>query len=129
MKKKLVLFLLMVAGLTYQASAWVIILQGGGTNHRFNYVRMTSRRLECRGNGSLTCPVDFGNLSGQEIGVFHKSEDVINYVMEQVTTGKTSGEVKYENDLPVRWNVLKDKSVEIDIDEKATEGLKYEPTE
>lgn len=100
MSKKILLIFALVASMISSASAYTIIIQGGGSNHQYNYILLNSRRCECRGNGHNTCPVNFGVRAGIKI---IKMEDVVTAVQLRYAKGDKEGSMLYDAVLPVDW--------------------------
>ena len=100
MTKKILLMFALVASMISSASAYTIIISGGGPNGLYNYVLLNDRRCECRGRGSITCPVKFSVAA-----TFKKinMEDVVNEVLARQSKGEKEGSFVYEEALPVEW--------------------------
>ncbi|MBP6532918.1 MAG: hypothetical protein KA285_06510 [Bacteroidia bacterium] len=119
MTKKILLLFALVASMVSSASAYVIIIQGGGPNHTYNYVRLTGSRCECRGNGNNNCPVRFTATAGErKINM----EDVVNEVLARQAKGESEGSFVYEEVMPVEWKttvkneiVITTKEDEVDL--------------
>ena len=100
MTKKILLLFALVASMVSSASAYVIIIQGGGANHQYNYIRLTGSRCECRGNGHNNCPVKFSAIAAErKINM----EDVVNEVLERQAKGEKDGTLVYDEVMPVEW--------------------------
>ncbi len=90
----------LVASMVSSASAYVIIIQGGGSNHSYNYVYLDDVKCICRGRGSNGCPVKFTAVAVErKINM----EDVVNEVLERQAKGQKDGNLVYEEVLPVSW--------------------------
>lgn len=100
MTKKILLIFALVASMISSASAYTIIISGGGSNHLYNYVMANSRRCECRGNGHNACPVSFGVKVGFKI---INMEDVVSSVQARQLKGEREGSIMFEDVLPVEW--------------------------
>lgn len=100
MKKQILLVFALIASLAYSASAYTIIIQGGGSNHQYNYIFLNNSRCECRGRGNNGCPVNFGvGASQRKLNM----EDVVNYVLAKYEKGEKTGATIYAEVLPVEW--------------------------
>ncbi len=100
MTKKILLMFAFIATMISSASAFTIILQGGGIRHEYNYVRLTSYRCECRGTGHNKCPITFsGTASERTI----KYEDVVNEVQMRIGKGELKGNMLFAEVMPVEW--------------------------
>jgi hypothetical protein len=122
MKTKLSLLLIVLTAITYQSFATVqVIVHGGGARHLFNYVQSSSRTVICTGAGSISCPVAWSNTLWS--GVYYPTADIVDYVYKQAESGQVEGEIKFKNEVPVRWKLLPDKSLQIDIEETGVKGL------
>lgn len=109
MLKKVLLLFALVASMISSASAYTIIIQGGGANQKFNYVLLNSRRCECRGNGNITCPVTFNVKAGTKIV---NIEPVVVEVQARYAKGEKEGSFVYDGILPVSWKTsVKDELV------------------
>ena len=100
MSKKILFIFALVASMISSASAYTIVIQGGGANQKFNYVLVNSRRCECRGSGHITCPVSFNVQAG---GKLIYMEDVVNAVQARYAKGEKDGTMQFEEALPVSW--------------------------
>ena len=100
MTKKFLMIFALVASMISSASAYTIVIQGGGANHMYNYVMVNNRRCECRGNGHNKCPVSFGVTAGFKT---INMEDVVNEVQARYAKGEREGSIKFQDVLPVSW--------------------------
>jgi hypothetical protein len=124
MKNKLLIFLLLLSCVAFQGSAkFTIILKNGGQNNKYNYVYLDKNHCECKGAGQITCPINFGSMSGVTRSIYHPLGNVIDYVMREVRNGKSTGSILFENDLPVSWSLPDPDNVAIEIDQTDTKGL------
>jgi hypothetical protein len=123
MKNKIILTLILISSLAYNASAYKIIIAGGGPNRLYNYIEIDEKHCTCRGNGHNPCPVNFGSMQGQTMSTWVPMDKITDYVYSQVKEGNTSGETIFEDDLPVKWNVTDKETIEIEIDNTNVKGL------
>ncbi|MFZ7114891.1 MAG: hypothetical protein ACO1G9_05890 [Bacteroidota bacterium] len=100
MFKKFLLLFALVASMISSASAYTIIIAGGGPNHKYNYILLNSRRCECRGTGHNDCPVSFSVRSGIKI---INLQEVVTAVQARYAKGEKDGSIKFEGILPVSW--------------------------
>ena len=100
MTKKFLMIFALVASMITSASAYTIIIQGGGPNHRYNYVLVNTKRAECRGTGHNACPVTFGVQAGTKTIIL---QEVVTAVQALYAKGEKEGEIKFEDVLPVSW--------------------------
>ena len=116
----------MISCFAMNASAYKIIIRGGGSGRvpKFRTIILTSDFAKCTGDGNNVCPVSFGQAQSMSTGNWYNFDDVISYVNKQLSIGRTSGEVKFKDDLPVSWKMSDDDiNVEINTVEKAIRGL------
>jgi len=99
MKKVLLLFAL-VASMVTSANAYTIIIQGGGSNHTYNYVFLNDERCECRGRGNNGCPIKFTAVAVEKK---INMEDVVNEVLARQAKGEKDGSIVYAEVMPVEW--------------------------
>ncbi len=102
----------------YNASAYKIIISGGGKKNLYNYVEITDDHCYCRGNGNNVCPVNFKQPSLLGTRDWFTMNEIVTYVKAQVKQGNTTGETVYANELPVKWVATGDDNLEIDIENK-----------
>ena len=118
MKTKIILTVLLIASIQFEASAFKIILNGGGKDNKYYSVELTSAHCYCRGAGNNTCPVDFATVEGMTQTTWHPLKNVTEFVLSQIKAGILSGDMIFENDLPINWKVYPDKTIIIDVDER-----------
>lgn len=100
MTKKFLMIFALVASMITSASAYTIIIQGGGPNQKFNYVMVNSKRCECRGSGHVSCPVTFNVKAGTKL---INMEEVVSAVQARYAKGDKEGSFEFEDVLPVSW--------------------------
>ncbi|MBL0104388.1 MAG: hypothetical protein IPP51_11930 [Bacteroidetes bacterium] len=113
MKKHLLLLLGIFAFALSQVSAHVIIVEGGGKDHLYNYVKSTSRRTECRGTGHNPCLSQIGCIGAIRITY----QEVLDAVLERFDKGETKGTMTYGDVIPVSWQINLKKELEVNIDD------------
>jgi hypothetical protein len=123
MKKKLLLSFILMSLFVYNASAYKIIISGGGKKNRFHYIELADDHCYCRGAGNNECPVSFRKPSLFGVKTWFTMNEVVEYVKAQVLQGNTTGETVYGNELPVKWVASGDDNLEIDIDSKEVSGI------
>ena len=127
MKSKIILLILMVASFASEASNFRIIIRGGGRDHKYYEVILTSDVCKCTGVGNNDCPIKFGTAQSSVTNNWYNLDEVTSYVAELVKSGKKSGETKYQNDLPVSWKMFDRENIEINIEQSGIKGLeKYD---
>ena len=113
----LILFSLLLIAVM-NASAFVIIMHGGSQDRKYKTIILTTEKLVCRGNGFEPCPLDLVLRSNEKkINL----EEVVGLVQEQWDAGKKSGELVFDDALPVTWET--DKEDEITITTKEDEVI------
>ena len=117
MKTKIILTVLLIASIQFEASAFKIILSGGGKDNTYYSVELTSAHCFCRGVGNNICPIKFATVEGMTQTNWHPLKNVTEFVLSQIKKGITSGDMIFENDLPISWKVSSDKTIFIDVDE------------
>jgi hypothetical protein len=122
MKTKIILTLLLITTLMWDASAMKIVMQGGGRHRLFDYIYIDDKTCVCRGNGNLPCPVNF-DMQGSTMTTWVSGKDVTEYVLTQLEKGNYSGEKVFGEDLAVKWNSHDKETVEIDIDNTTIKGI------
>ncbi len=122
MKTKIILTIVFLASLAYEASAFKIIISGGTRRNKFDYVEIDDFHCTCKGNGNNECPVRFPYSQVKAITTWFPTNDIIDYVFLQVKEGKTKGETLFGKELPVRWTSSGDNTVEIDLDNSDIRG-------
>lgn len=126
MKNKILLVILLISCFAMNASAYKIIIRGGGSGRvpKFRTVILTSDFAKCTGDGNNICPVSFGQAQSMSTGKWYSFDDVIIFVSKQLAYGNKSGNVKFKDDLPVSWKMADDDiNVEINTVEKAISGF------
>lgn len=112
--KFLILTLLLFA--TMAQAKFVIILKGGTSNNKFNYVYFSSTKCECTGTGSNTCPINFASVTGTSKIIQHPLLGITEYVLAELEKGNKKGSINFKNDLPVRWFMADKENVQIEIE-------------
>jgi hypothetical protein len=123
MKKKLLLSFILMSFFAYNASAYKIIISGGGKKNRFQYIEIADDHCYCRGVGNNECPVSFRKPSLFAVKTWFTMNEIVEYVNEQVKLGNTTGETVYGDELPVKWVATGDDNLEIDIESKDVRGI------
>lgn len=100
MTKKILLLFALVASMVSSASAYVIIIQGGGRNHTYNYVYLDDQKCICRGRGNNGCPIKFTAVAVEKK---INMEDVVNEVLARREKGEDEGAFVYQDVMPVEW--------------------------
>ena len=112
--KFLIITLLLLA--TVAEAKFVIILKGGNSNNKFNYVYLSNTKCECTGTGSNTCPLNFASLSGVSRQIQHPLTDITEFVLAELEKGNKKGSTNFKNDLLFRWFMVDKENVQIEID-------------
>jgi hypothetical protein len=120
MKIKLLLIMLLISSVTYEASATITIVFRGCTNPRtkFHFIHTERDVIICEGAGTFSCPSEETTILYS--GTYHALADVVDFVYLQIKNGFDSGNSKFKNEVPVKWKKLSDDSVQIDVEEKGT---------
>jgi hypothetical protein len=120
MKTKLLFIIAFLTTLYFNATAYEVVLIGGGKKGTYHRVHATDTKTTCSGNGHNPCLIK--GCVTMERTIFHPLEDVVLFVIDQVNAGNKSGQAKYKNDLPVDWNTNSDGDLQIIIHEKEIIG-------
>ena len=123
MKTKIFLLLLMIASIAAEAVPYKIIIRGGGRHNKYYEVILTSDLCKCTGVGNNDCPIKFGAAQSSVTRNWYNLDEVTGHVAELVRSGKTSGDTKYRNDLPVSWKMIDRENIEINIENSGIKGL------
>jgi hypothetical protein len=127
MKTKIFLLLLMIASIAAEASDYKIIIRGGGRHNKYYEVILTNDLCKCTGVGNNDCPIKFGTAQSSVTNNWYNLDEVTSHIADLVGGGKKSGEIKYQNDLPVRWKMFDRENIEINIENSGIRGLeKYD---
>ena len=122
MKIKHILFALLMITMGFSASAYTILISGGGRHNQYYRVFANDNRVECTGSGHNSCLISTSG-GGYSKTTWHSFSDVVDYVLEKVNNGMKDGDVMYENDLPVQWKSMEDDMIEINIQEIELKGV------
>lgn len=110
MKKQLLILFSLLLIAVMNASAFVIIMHGGSQDRKYKTIILTNQKLVCRGKGFEPCPLDLLVKSNEKkINL----EDVVGLVQEQWDAGKKSGELVFDDVLPVTWDTDNDDEITI----------------
>lgn len=116
MKSKLLLLIMLLAGIS-QSHAYVIIRSGtGGVNGGYYYVNIDRYRIICTCIGNRMCPVGEVVLASPT-GKTYSTAEITETVDKLVSAGQTEGSMNYNDDLPVKW-MINDGKLEIHTEEK-----------
>lgn len=115
MKTKVILTLLFIMTLMMESQAFTVVIQGGSRNNKFNYVRASNQSLICRGSGFISCPLDLiAQIKNLRIA---NPAECIDQVSKAWEEGKTTGEMKTVDGIPVSWKTDdKDLIIQFDVE-------------
>ena len=122
MKKSVILILLFTGMFSSGLFATTFVIDGCTRPMGYSYVRVHHNYIECLGVGRHLC----GGSDFSIESVAHRtysSGDILDFVFNQVENGRQDGNVLFENDLPVYWNVQNGNMVTIEIKDSKTMGL------
>ena len=110
MKKQLLILFSFLLIAVMDASAYIIIMSGGSPTLKFKTIISTPDKLICRGTGFIPCPVDFAVKNNEKTVPV---QGIVNEIFERWNSGEKSGEMVYEDVIPVTWETDKDDEITI----------------
>ena len=92
------------------ASAYIIIMHGGSASQKYKTIIYTPDKLVCRGSGYAPCPIDFFVKNNEKTVPV---QEIVDVIFERWNSGEKSGEMVYEDVIPVTWETDKDDEITI----------------
>ncbi len=110
MKKQLLILFSFLLIAAMNASAYIIIMHGGSPSQKYKTIIYTPDKLVCRGSGYTPCPFDFFVKANEKIVPV---QGIVDAILERWKAEEKSGEMVYEDLIPVTWETDKDDEITI----------------
>lgn len=110
MKKQLLILFSFLLVAVMDTSAYIIIMHGGSPSQKYKTIVYTPDKLVCRGTGYAPCPVDFF-VKAQTKTV--PVQGIVDVILDRWNAGDKSGEMVYEDLIPVTWETDQDDEITI----------------